>query len=189
MRVRTAAEFDGRTGLHDADQLAVILTRHPNRAGLLRLFNGQHARDQMRVITNHLVYAPRDGALLLRAQSTSGPAKIKTHAIDSDPGTGLVDLLAEHVLERPLQKMRRCVVPADLSPPSLGNARTHSRAGRDLAFDHDAVMRDCFAHVLSIAYVEARAIAHDRTAVTDLTASLGVERRSIENEGPFLAGT
>ncbi len=41
MRVRPAAELDRRTGLHDANQLAVLFAGHPNRAGLLGLFERQ----------------------------------------------------------------------------------------------------------------------------------------------------
>src|SRR5215831_2742457 len=110
MRMRAAAKLKRGARLDDANHLAVLFAGHPNRAGLLRLVERKHARNEVRIVTDHLVDAMRDRALLLRSQRPARPPEVEPHAIDSDPGTGLIDLFAENVFERSLQEMRRRVM-------------------------------------------------------------------------------
>src|SRR5579862_9932764 len=119
-----------------------------------------------------------DGTLLLRSQRSAGPSKIESHPIDSDPRAGLIDLLAQNVFQRALQQMCRRVMAPYFLPPPLQNARAHLFPDRDLAGEHGAVMRDRFAQILRVANVEARSFGNsrfDRSAVTDLSAALGIE--------------
>src|SRR3984957_4796200 len=135
----------------------------------------------MRVVADHLVDALGDGTPLFGRQRAFRPAEVETHAVDADPRTGLIDLVAKHVFECALQKVRRRVVPPYLAPPRFKNAGTDAIAGRKYSMGDAAVVRDRFAHVLGIAHVEDRVVAHDSSAIADLSAALRIERRAIQN--------
>jgi hypothetical protein len=108
----------------------------------------------MRVVADHLVDAMGDGTPLFGRKRAFRPAEVEAHAVDSDPRTGLIHVVAKHVFERALQKVRGGVVPPNLTPPRFMNAGTDPIAARELTLDDDAVVRDRFAHVLRIAHLE-----------------------------------
>src|ERR1700728_2691418 len=141
----------------------------------------------MRVVADQFVNAVRDRTPLFGCQRALRPAEVEAHAIDPNPRTGLIDLIAEHVFERSLQKMRRRMMPANLTPPRFEDPGADSIPGRKLSLDDAAVMRDRFAHVLRIANVEERALLHNLPAIADLSAAFGIERRAIQNQHAFVS--
>src|ERR1700728_4459042 len=131
--MRAAAEIEGRPRLNDANHVAVLFPSHPDRSGLSCFLERKHACDQMRVVADHLVDAVGDGTPLFGRQRTFRRAEVEAHAVDANPRTSLIYLVAEHVFERALQKMRGRVVPPNLAPPRFKNAGADPIAGRELA--------------------------------------------------------
>ena len=143
----------------------------------------------MRVVADHFVDAMCDVALLFVRERAARPAEIETHAVDADPRAGLRHVVAERILQRALQEMRRGVVAPDLAPPPVEDGRGDAFADRNLAALDGTGVCDRFAHVLRVVDFEEAAFARDRTAVADLSAALRVERRAIEQEDAAFAGS
>ena len=187
--MRAAAKLDRRSGLHDADQIAVLFAGHPHRAGLLRFLKRQHARYQMCVVANHLINAMRNGAALLVAQRAARPTKIEAHPIDTHPGSSLIDLVAKNVFERPLQQMRRRMMTANLPPPPIEDAFAR-RVRRFECVPSSTTPRWAMASPMyCVSRTSNDALwSYDAPAVADLAAALCIERRAIQHKRAFLAG-
>src|SRR5579872_2650855 len=182
VRMRSAAKLDRRTGLDDPNELAVFLARHRDRSGCLRFFDGQLVRDEMMILTYQLVDTAGNCIFLLRREAAARPTKIESHAIDTDPRTRLHDFVAQDVLQRALQKVRRGVMTPNLFPPYRIDCSVDAFTASQNSRAQCTVMRNRIAGVLRVGYVEDRLSGRQHSMIADLTAALGVERRTIQND-------
>src|SRR5579872_3292958 len=79
------------------------------------------------------------------------------------------------------------MMAANLLSPPVVNHRLRAFTERERAALHDAVMRDRIAHVLRVFNLEDCTVSTQLSAIADLSATLGIERRAIENDDAAFA--
>ena len=132
--VRTAAQLDRRPGLEHADDVAVLLAEERDRAHRLGLGLGglEHARplvaqrlgvDQLLDLGDLLV----GDRLVVR--------EVEAQPVGADVRAGLLDVIAEHPAQRPVQQVRAGVVAADRLAALDVDRRRRRLTGRDRAVD------------------------------------------------------
>src|SRR5580698_3786212 len=83
--------------------------------------------------------------------------------------------------------MRGRVMTPDLATPPIEHSGANAFAGDNFAADDDTVMCDRFAQQLRVFYLKRPAAGFDRSAIADLAAAFGVERRRVENDHTLLS--
>src|SRR5439155_8983486 len=115
---------------------------------------------------------------------------VEAKAVGRDERTLLVDLLAQHDLERLVEQMRAGVVAADrVAPLGVHAALARvARLRRALALVPPEV-QPVAALRLAVGHLERAVREDDLARVADLAARFRVERRTVEDERRLLART
>ncbi len=95
--------------LDHADDVAVLLAEERHRAQALRLVDRRQERMDRQVLEDALVHDLLDPGALLGAQRL-GMAEVEAQLVGPHGRAGLADVVAEHLLERLVEQVRRGVV-------------------------------------------------------------------------------
>ena len=114
-------------------------------------------------------------------------AEVEAEPVGADPGSLLLDVLAEDLPQRPMQDVGGGVVAADTGPALGVDGCGHPVADLQLALDGlddvDMQLVDG-VHGVGDPRPGPGRLARDLAGVPDLAAALGVERRAIQNDPP-----
>ena len=109
--VRAAAELDRGAGLEDADDVAVLVAEERDRAHRFGLGLARLERSRPLVAEGLGVDEPLDLVDLLGGDRVV-MREVEPEPIGADVGAGLLDVIAEHPAQRPVQQVGRGVVAA-----------------------------------------------------------------------------
>ena len=177
-----AAQLDRRPGLEHADDVAVLVAEERDRAQRLGLGLGG-LEDPRPLVAERLgVDQPLDLGDLLGGDRLV-VREVEAQPVGADVRAGLLDVLAEHPAQRPVQQVRAGVVAADGAATLDVDRRRGLLAGRDVALD-DA--REVAAQTgqgeRGVEHLGPAGVGDDRAGVADLATRLGVERRAVEED-------
>ena len=132
--VRAAAQLDRRPGFEHADDVAVLVAEEGDRAHRLGLGLGGLEHPRPLVAQRLGVDQPLDlGDLLVGDRLVV--REVEPQPVGADVRAGLLDVIAEHPAQRPVQQVRAGVVAADGLAAFDVDRRRRRLAGRDLALD------------------------------------------------------
>ena len=114
--------------------------------------------------------------------------EVEAQPVGRDERALLRHMIAEHLAQRLVQKMRRRMIGAHLPAPLVIDVELEREAGRELAFLDDALMNDEIAELLAcVLDAEAHAAGAHHADVADLSAQFAIEGRLIEDQRPARA--
>ncbi len=109
--------------------------------------------------------------------------EVEPQPVGTDPRAGLLDVLAEHLAQRPVQDVRAGVVLADRVAPIGVDRRRRGLSGRDRAGrDARRVATQSRQRERRVEHLGRAGLGGDGSGVADLAAALGVERSAVEED-------
>ena len=165
--------------------------QHPHHIAVLVAEEGNGA-DRLRVAHRRLVVTAaavgddlgiRDALNLAQLRGTHAfvVAEVESQPIGRHQRAGLLDVMAEHLAQRPVQDVRAGVIAADGAAPLVVDLGADQRAGLDdAAVDAPDVAVQICQRVRAVEHVDDALGACDRADVADLPAALCVERSAIQ---------
>ena len=178
--VRPAAELARvARDLDDAHLVAVLLAEQHHRAELLRLLDRRHERVDGEVLEDLLVDAALDLLALVRGERLR-VREVEAELVGANGRARLADVVAEDVLERLVQEMRRGVVghgreagvPVDDSADTIALGEALALEGQDLLVTEPIGGAENRSR--------ARLLVLEVALVGDLAAAFRIERRIVE---------
>ena len=92
-------------------------------------------------------------------------------------------MIAEHLAQRLMEKMRRRMVLADVAAPGVIDFERERSAGGQRAFlDGAGMHEDVAGMLLRVGDAKAHAVAAHEAGIADLAAGFAVERRLVEHD-------
>ena len=186
--MRASAELH-REARHadDAHDIAVFLREERHGAGLLGFLKA-HVRDlDVLALEDDLVDELFDIRELLRRDRLE-VREVEAQAVRRDGGAGLVDLVADDLLEGCLQEMRCRVVACRGELLLLIDLDLDRLADLELAFLYVRDMVDrAVRQLLGVRGLDAAELAEQHAFVADLSATLCVERGLVKDDAGLFA--
>ena len=183
-----AAEFHGHTAhFHHADHVAVLLAEHGHSALLLGLLDGQHLRHHRDTIQNGVVDQLIHLCQLLRGDGLE-VGEVEPQTVRLHQRTGLMDMVAQHLLQRRIQQMGSAVGAANTLAALRVNGSRHRLPHLEGAGDHLAVMHELAALILlDVVDLKFCIAAGDHAVICYLTAHFRIEGGLVQNHNAFHA--
>jgi hypothetical protein len=173
--------------LDDADRLGqVLLAEEHVGAERLRGLHRHELRVHGGIAADLVVHDALDLAQRLARRGGLG-REVEAHALRADPRSGLLGLLAEHVAQRPMQQVRAGVVARCAPASRVVDLGADDVPNLQLAVERPQV-HDRVTRALRVGHLQPPVGTDEHPAVTDLPATLGVERGAVEHDAGRLAG-
>ena len=160
----------------DAHLVAVLLAEEHHRAELARLVDRDDVRPHRVVLEDRLVDPLLDRAPLVGRERLR-VGEVEAQLVGAHRRAGLVDVVAEHVAERPVQQMRGRVVGRRREPHAPGHDRRARGRRRRSPRPRTGAPGRPRAGRRRAASPASRSSLDDLAGVADLAAALRVERR------------
>ena len=189
VQVCTAAELHGEVAhLHHADHIAILLAEHGHSTLLLGLLDGQDLRDHGIAFQNGVVYQTVDLAELLRGNGLE-MRKVEAQAVGLHQRAGLVDMVAQDLLQCGIQQMGSAVGTHNSLPAVHIDGSGNGVAHPELTGEHLAVVHELTALVLQdVGHFKLSVAGGDDAVVGHLAAHLGIEGSLVQNNDGLHAG-
>ena len=190
--MRATAEL-AREGLvlgpdgHHAHDVAVLLAKQRDGAGGLRLVDAHDAGDDGLRREDLGVDLALDSGELVGRHGLE-VREVEAQPVGSNKGARLVHVLAQDLLQRGVQEVRRGVVAADELTAAVVDGGAHRGTHADLALNDLALVGgEAALAVQRVLDPQLEAVREDPAGVTDLAAHLAVERGAVEHDLDLLA--
>ena len=169
--------------------VAVLFAKQRHRAALQRILVVGHFPHHRRIGAHPGVDPALDLALLIGCDLAI-VGEVEAQSLGRYQRASLRRMLAQHVAQRAVQQVRCRVVARNVAPPLGINTRLQRLVQRHYALLHNAKMNDHAWHrPLSIFDPHATGGADQPAGIANLTATLGVEWRTIQHDLHRLART
>ena len=112
--------------------------------------------------------------------------EVKTQTLTVDQRALLLHMLTQHLTQRGMQQVRGRVVQCRCLSHRGIHLRSYSRGRLEQAAGHYAMVQEGTTSLGGIAHIKAQPRRSEITAVTDLTAGLGIERRAVKHHHALL---
>ncbi len=173
---------------HHAHLVAVFFAEQRAGSRFAGVVHRHQPRRDLVILQHHFVGDILDAAQLVRGDRL-GMDEVEAQAIRRHQRAALRDVVAEHLPQGLVQKMRRGVMGADRRAPGMIDLEQQRGARLQRALLHRAEMHEEIAGLLlGVGDAEAHALPGHHAGVADLAAGLRVKRRLVQNDGAALAG-